>query len=261
MQTRILCLVFCLLLSVGLPAQATNSPRFTYAQGAVVRGDSTKKELALVFTADEYGEGLPMITAALKRQKVKAGFFFTGRFYRNSAFHKYIKALNAEGHYLGPHSDEHLLYCDWAKRDSLLVTKDSFETDVKANLKAMKDLALPLYKPHCFIPPFEWWNDSVAAWTKENGLLLFSFTPGLRTATDYTWPEMGNSYKSSDWILRHLKERMNASPAALNGAVILIHAGTDARRRDKFYSRLNELIAVLSRAGYRFVRIDQLLLK
>jgi len=86
----------------------------------VVRGDSTKKEVALVFTADEFGEGLPVIVQTLGSENIKGAFFFTGRFYRNPAFQSFILTLHENGHYLGPHSDEHLLYCDWAKRTGVL---------------------------------------------------------------------------------------------------------------------------------------------
>ncbi|HVF96834.1 MAG TPA: polysaccharide deacetylase family protein, partial [Flavisolibacter sp.] len=200
--------------------------QLSYSHGAIVRGDSTKKEVALVFTADEYGEGLPAIIRTLKENRVKAGFFFTGRFYRNRTFQSSIQQLKKEGHYLGPHSDAHLLYCDWTKRDSLLVTRDSFDRDMEQNLAAMKSLGLPVHKPQFFIPPFEWWNDSTALWSKTAGFTLFNFTPGIRTAADYTWPEMGAQYKSSDWIISWLKGFVATRPRALNGAVILVHAGT-----------------------------------
>ena len=236
---------------------AQNEQNFVFVRGAVVRGDSTRKELALVFTADETGEGLPVILQTLKAEKVKASFFFTGRFYRNASFQPAVQQAKKEGHYLGPHSDEHLLYCDWNKRDSLLVTKDSFENDMEKNLRVMKSLRL--LRPNFFIPPYEWWNDSIAVWSKEKGLRLFNFTPGIRTNADYTWPELGAAYKSSDWILNWLKELATTHPTALNGAVVLLHAGTDERRKDKFYNRLQEMIRFLKAKGYAFKRIDQLL--
>ena len=121
---------YCLCLSILLKClflHAQTRIGFTYSHGAVVRADSTKKELAIVFTADEFGEGLASILRALAVEKVKGSFFFTGRFYRDPNFRRHILQLQKKGHYLGPHSDEHLLYCDWAKRDSLLVSRDSFE--------------------------------------------------------------------------------------------------------------------------------------
>jgi endoglucanase len=254
---------FCILLSFlfanAFLLCAQNEKSFTYVHGAIVRGDSTKKEVSLVFTGDEFGEGLPVVLQTLKNEKVKASFFFTGRFYRNRQFQTSIQRLKKAGHYLGPHSDAHLLYCDWTKRDSLLVTKDSFENDLAKNLSAMKEKGLPLFPKRFFIPPFEWWNDSVARWTKENGLTLFNFTPGIRTNADYTWPQMTAAYKSSEWIIKWLKEFTATNPGGLNGAIILLHAGTDPQRQDKLYNRLGEIIRLLKTEGYRFKRIDALL--
>ena len=95
-----------------------------------------RKKLALVFTADEFAEGGDTILAALKKEKVKGSFFFTGRFYRHPAWEPFIKKLKKAGHYLGAHSDEHLLYNDWGKRDSLLVTKEQFKKDLEKKLRS-----------------------------------------------------------------------------------------------------------------------------
>jgi len=35
-------------------------------------------------------------------------------------FYEILKVINS-GHYVGPHSEQHLLYCDWEQRDSLKV--------------------------------------------------------------------------------------------------------------------------------------------
>jgi endoglucanase len=108
---QFLLFLFCLT-PIFLNAQEAQH-RFRFLHGGIVRGDSTKKQLALVFTADEYGEGLSSIIQTLQQQNVKGSFFFTGRFYRNLEFKQAIKTLQQQGHYLGPHSDGHLLYCDW----------------------------------------------------------------------------------------------------------------------------------------------------
>jgi peptidoglycan/xylan/chitin deacetylase (PgdA/CDA1 family) len=250
--------VVCSFRGIETFCQTIHSNR-TILHGATTRGDSTKKELTLVFTADEFGEGLPTIIRVLEKQKVKGSFFFTGRFYRHHSFQSSIQQLKAQDHYLGPHSDEHLLYCDWRNRDSLLVTKDSFNRDIIANLQAMKIIGLPVYRPHYFIPPFEWWNDSITKWSNEQGLTLTSFTPGIRTNADYTYPELGATYKSSEWIVNSLKTLVSTSPKQLNGAIILIHAGTDPKRKDKLYHRLQEIILYLKKNGYQFKRIDELI--
>jgi hypothetical protein len=45
----------------------------------------------------------------------------------------------------------------------------------------------------------------------------------------------------------------------MNGFILLLHIGTDIRRKDKFYFYLPELISELRRRGYRFTKIDELL--
>lgn len=242
---------------VNVNAQQSEK-HFTYSYGGIVRGDSTRKELSLVFTADEYGEGLSTIIKSLRKQNVKGSFFFTGRFYRNKQYKKQILQLKNDGHFLGPHSDQHLLYCDWTKRDSLLLTKDSFENDIAKNMEAMKTNGVVIQSLHYFIPPYEWWNDSIAKWSKDKGLEIINFTPGIRTNADYTWPELTN-YKSSEWIMNWLKEFIRKTPDKLNGSIILIHAGTDPRRTDKLYHCLSQFITSLKKEGYQLVSVDNLL--
>ena len=103
---------------------------FSYSHGAIVRGDSTEKEIALVFTGDKFGDGAQFIAETLEKENVRASFFLTGNFFRNKDFEVVIKKLLKDGNYLGSHSDRHLLYCDWTKRDSLLVNKNEFLDDL-----------------------------------------------------------------------------------------------------------------------------------
>lgn len=224
---------------------------------AITRGDTTRKQLALVFTGHEYADGGKHILETLKRLGVKASFFLTGDFYGNPSFAPLIRSLHADGHYLGPHSGKHLLYCDWKKRDSLLLTRSEFEADLDMNLLAMTRLGLP--EPHYFLPPYEWYNDSIVQWTNDLGMQLINFTPGTRSNADYTYPEMGKSYLTSDKIHESVVLFENQRPAGLNGFMLLVHIGTDPRRKDKFYFQLFKLIRYLQLKDYDFVIVPRLL--
>jgi len=107
--------------------------------------------------------------------------------------------------------------------------------------------------------PYEWWNDTVAARSRAIGWQLINFTPGIRTNADYTYPEMGRSYLSSDAILQSLKQYQSTRTGGLNGAIILIHAGTDPRRKDKLYNQLGQLLGWLQANGYRCVPVSKFL--
>jgi len=228
--------------------------KYTYDHGAIIRGDTIQKNIALVFTGHEFADGASIITKTLQQQKVKASFFFTGDFYNNKSFKEIIGNLKKDGHYLGAHSNKHLLYADWNKRDSLLLTKQEFKNDLEQNYAAMKRSGINNAK--YFLPAYEWFNDSIAAWTKEMNLQLINFTPGTKSNADYTWPALSN-YKSSDAIYSSIIEYEKQK--GLNGYILLLHIGTDPRRTDKFYFKLNQLIKNLKQKNYRFKRIDELL--
>lgn len=120
---------------------------------AIIRGDSSQKKLALVFTGDEFADGGEFITKTLKQTNTKASFFLTGRFYRNAAFKKTIQQLKTNGNYLGAHGNEHLLYCDWNKRDSLLVTRQQFKSDLQKNYEELKRFGIEKTSAHFFFLP------------------------------------------------------------------------------------------------------------
>ena len=233
--------------------------KITLNHGAIIRGDSTQKKIAIVFTGDEFGDGANYISDVLKQQHIEASFFLTGNFYRNKSFKKVIAKLRKNGNYLGSHSNKHLLYSPWENRDSLLVSKDEFDSDLLNSYKELKSIGIKKSNAKYFLPPYEYYNDSIAAWTRQLNLQLVNFTPGTRSNADYTYPEMGKRYLSSGEIYKSILHFEESKPNGLNGFILLIHIGTDVRRTDKFYKYLPKLIPELKARGYQFQRIDELL--
>ena len=222
------------------------------SQGAVVRVNSSAKNIYLVFTADDKAEGGQHILDILQKNGIKASFFFTGNFLRNSKYKSFVKDVVTQGHYVGPHSDGHLLYCDWKKRDSLLVSRKEFEMDLRRNYKELGKVGVSADQAKWFMPPYEWYNKSIVDWSKAMGVTLINFTPGIRSNADYTTPDMKN-YLSSAEIMESIFEFEEKN--SLNGCVILIHPGTDVERTDKFYLKLQELIDRLKQKNYNFIRL------
>lgn len=226
-----------------------------YSFGTIVRGTRSEKQISLVFTGHDLADGFKTVRKVLKSKQIKASFFLTGDFYRNKAFSGMIRTLQKDGHYLGAHSDKHLLYCDWKKRDSLLVTKTQFVNDLKNNYMVMSRFDITPANATYFLPPYEWYNDSISAWCKQYGLIPVNFSPGTSSNQDWTYPELGKQYISSDTIFSRILKYEAEKPDGLNGFILLTHFGTDSRRPDKFYNRLEELIAELENRGYRFVNL------
>lgn len=225
-----------------------------YSHGGIVRTNPDKKQISLVFTGHEFSDGFNSITKTLAKHNIKGAFFFTGDFYRNPKHKKMLTQLVENEHYIGAHSDRHLLYAAWGKRDSTLVSYSDFVTDIQGNYAEISKFQPKIDKINLFLPPFEYYNDTISTWAQSLGLQIVNFTAGTRTNGDYTIPEMKNYY-SSDFIVQSVLDE--EAKNGLNGHIMLVHFGTDPRRTDKFYNHLDELITTLKSKGYEFVKLTE----
>ena len=226
-------------------------------QGGLIRGPVDRRQLALVFTAHEFGEGGGTILDELRRHHAKGSFFVTGVYLAQPGNQALLRRIVNEGHYLGPHSDQHLLYCSWEKPPKLLVTPDQFRADLGANLDKLTALGVQRHQVRFFLPPFEHYNQAIAAWTSGLGLRLVNFTPGTRANADYT-EEGAPNFVSSQAIFDSIVACEREDPHGLNGYLLLLHLGAGPKRADKFHTRFGALLDSLAGRGYQFVRVDEL---
>ena len=76
---------------------------------------------------------------------------------------------------------------------------------------------------------------------------------------NWTYPGLGIRYAGSDTIYNRILSYEKIKPHGLNGFILLTHLGTDPRRTDKFYNKLDSLLTELEKRGYRFVTIKELI--
>lgn len=232
-----------------------NSSNLIYSHGAVMRTDTTEKRIHLVFTGDEFAQGGDVLRKTLGKHGVKGSFFFTGNFYRNPDFEPIIRGLHEDGHYLGAHSDRHLLYATWENRDSLLVTHEEFLKDLKDNYTEMERFGIKKEDAPYYIPPYEWYNKEIARWTEEAGFILVNFSPGTYSNADWTTPDLGRRYVSSDTIFARILRYEEDN--GLNGFILLTHIGAHPDRPDPFHFWMDDLISELKERGYRFTLLNK----
>jgi endoglucanase len=256
------CAMLCLFL-VGANVPATQpvpdlkDKPWTLVEGGVTRGDPSKKQIALIFTGGDYGEGAEQILEALKERNIKGSFFVTGDFLRKPELQSQVKRAIAEGHYVGPHSDKHPLYVPWEDRKKTLVTEADFRSDLEKNLSDLRELgALKDNRPVYFIPPYEWYNQDQVNWSRPMGVLLFNFTPGSGSNRDWA-PEGHKSFVSSQKLMDDILAYEQKDPDGLSGFLLLLHLGS--QRQDKPFSLIGPMLDELKTRGYSFVRIDQML--
>lgn len=222
--------------------------------GAMVRHNTDRSVIYLIFSADSMFEGAPSALDAMHSRGVKANFFFTGNFLERPENQTIVRRVVNEGHYVGGHSNHHILLADWGQGRPPLVTTDSMLDDARQNI-----LALEKYAGVCadscrwFLPPFEWIGPGQVKPLQDSlGFKVINPTPEIETYRDYTTPDM-REYASSDSLIRQLfdHERRNS----LNGNFMIIHLGTQDVRTDKLYSHLPMILDSLSALGYTFERL------
>lgn len=223
--------------------------------GAVIQGDTTQKKISLVFTAHDFNDGKDLVEKVLRRQHVPGSFFLTGDFLSDKENERFINKIKKK-HYVGPHSDKHLLYAPWEHRDHTAISRDTFLKDLNDNYKALAAFGIERSDADVFLPSYEWHNDDIVRWANAERIQVVNYTPGLRTPADYTYPEMGDRYLTSEAIVQQLFRVEEEK--GLNGYIILIHLGVDERRPDKLYTKLEGVIHTLKDKGYQFVRVDEI---
>lgn len=238
--------ILCILLLALLFAKQTVAQNVKDRQGAVIRTDTLQKNIYLCFTGHDFYEGFEHVLGVLKKHNTKASFFLTGDFVREHT--DLVKSIAKDGHYIGAHSDKHLLYCDWIKRDSLLLSAEEINADIQHNLQTLENLGI---RPKYFMPPYEWYNKKVVEIAQELDQITVNFSPGTKSNSDYTTPDLPN-YISSNNILKSIFEY--EASYGMNGFHLLIHPGTSPLRKDKLYFHLDEIITNLKRKGYGFKR-------
>lgn len=223
--------------------------------GAIIQANPKLKKLTVVFTADSFTDGAPYIISTLKKMNVKGAFFLTGNCMDMCP--AMVRTLINDGHYVGSHSNGHLLYAPWSNRDSLLVTHDEFVADITKSYEKLASFGISKQQAPYFIPPYEYYNETINSWARELGLQLVNFTPGPDSSQDYTTPDMGKRYWSSKALYNRL---MNFEKKyTLNGHLLMIHLGTNPLRTDKFYKSLPKIINTLRGKGYEFVSLPELI--
>ena len=221
----------------------------TDAYGAIIRHNVESKNIYFIFSADEAFEGAPHILDVLEKHGAKASFFLTGNCLRNDVHKNVIERIIEDGHFVGGHSDNHLLYAEWDKRDSLIVSEDSLVTDFRKNMYELDRWGIDTSAIKYYLPPYEWYNKRSVELVEREGQHSINYTAGIRTAADYTTPDM-KSYKSSEELIGQLFKFEEEK--GLNGAIILIHPGTHPDREDKLYLHLDSIITELNKRGYLF---------
>lgn len=189
-----------------------------------------KKQVALSFDAAWGNEDTQKILDILAKYNVHVTFFMTGGWV--SSYPEDVKKIQAAGHDLGNHSENHKNMSQLSKEEKI-----SELMQVHNKVKELTGVEMNLFRP-----PYGDYDNEV-----------------ITTATECGYYPIQWSIDSLDWKnygVQDMIDRVLQHKALDNGAIILCHNGA------KYTAQaLEELITGLQEKGYELVPISQLIYK
>ena len=190
--------------------------------------DTNEPKIALSFDAAWGNEDTQNILSILRENDVKVTFFMTGGWV--SSFPEDVKAILADGHDLGNHSEHH--------KDMATISAAEQKEELLTVHDRVKELTG--YEMHLFRPPYGSYNNEL-----------------VTTAASLGYSTIQWDVDSLDWKDYGAKQIVNTvcnHPKLGNGSIILCHNGAKYTPQ-----ALDTMIKELKEKGFSFVKIADLI--
>jgi peptidoglycan/xylan/chitin deacetylase (PgdA/CDA1 family) len=222
----------------------------TIVNGAIVRGPQNRPRIAIIFSCRETDEGAGVIMQALREHHAKASFFVSSDFMSWPMNASFVRAAYAEGHFVGPQSD------NWDEFNKVGARVNTYGS-VEEHLSLLGEMGVSRNEMRFFLPTSDQLNSTVVEHGREYGMSMITGTPGTLSLKTTTSEDKG--FVSSQRVIESILNRERSGKNGLNGFQLLFQLDSGARQTDKFYTRFAELLDTLQNRGYEFVRLDELL--
>lgn len=190
--------------------------------------DTNEPKIALSFDAAWGNEDTRHILSILKENDVKVTFFMTGGWV--SSYPEDVKAILADGHDLGNHSEHH--------KDMATLGTSEQKDELLTVHERVKELTG--YEMHLFRPPYGSYNSALIDTAAALGYSTIQWD-----VDSLDWKDYGAD-QIIDTVCNH--------PKLGNGSIILCHNGAKYTPE-----ALDTMIKTLKEKGYTFVKIQDLI--
>lgn len=241
------------LLSPGLQNLARN----------FLRGIPSEKKVSLTFDGDYLNNMADSILNILQKKQVPATFFLTGRFIEK--YPATVQRMVDENHVVGNHTWRHPHLTQYEQTRTHALRPDITREKVQMELQQTEELFYEVTgrsMPRLWRAPYGEHNDEIRLWAAELGYRQIGWTQDQHlkmTLDTMDWVADENSplYRKPEEMLEKILAFETRNADGLNGAIILMHLGSE-RDRDYPFEVIDTLIDELIRRGYGFVSIPEM---
>jgi len=239
-------------------------PPLSYLAKDFTRGPQERKEIALTFDGGSINNAAEDILNILKENGVKGTFFLTGEFIQK--YPNTVRRIAGEGHDAGNHTWSHPHLTTFAQegRHQTLpgLSADRIRSELEKTAALFKRVT---GQPMASIwrAPFGEVNPEILRWAAEAGFKHVGWTPGRgweesMDTMDWVADRNSKSYRTADEIAAKILNSARKGGSAFNGAIILMHLGTE-RKDDQPHRKLPDILSGLKKEGYRTVKVSEML--
>ena len=189
--------------------------------------DSQHKAIALTFDDGPWPKTTTQILDILKKNNIKATFFWVGRYLQT--YPELGKQVAAAGHAIGNHTWNH---------QYIKYNEDGAAREIDRTSSLIEEVTG--VKPSMFRPPGGILNNGLAAYAQKKNYAVIMW-----------------SADSLDWRAATKSLMDNVMRQANSGGIVLMHDGGGNRSRT--VEALPDIIARLRKEGYKFVTVPELL--
>ncbi|MCP4727258.1 MAG: polysaccharide deacetylase family protein, partial [bacterium] len=228
------------------------------------RGVRSKRQIALTFDGGASDDHAEKILDILANKKIKCTIFLTGRFI--GKFPGLVKRMVNDGHEVGNHtySHPHLTTYEINSRHDTRpeITYKGFQTELfRADSLFREVTGQNIHR--LWRSPYGEQNKQIRMWAAEMGYIHVRWTTGdingeSMDAHDWVSDKNSRLYKTAEEIKSRLLLFGKDDPDGANGAIILMHLGSN-RTEEYLYEALPEIIDVFHERDYKFCKVSELI--
>lgn len=251
-------------LPIGEMSVEYRSPAIDALSVNIRRGSSRQPAVALTFDAGSNDNNAAQILDILREKKVRCTIFLTGKFIEN--YPDIARRIVSDEHEAGNHtySHPHLTTFEQNTRHEILpeITYESFQRELILTDSLFQTKTGTGMKK-VWRAPFGEHNLKLRQWAAEMGYRHILWTQGHEPEEsmdthDWVSDEASELYKSAEEIQDALLNFGRNDPDRANGAIILMHLGSN-RTEDFLYQALPGIIDGFRERGYKLCTISELL--
>lgn len=232
----------------------------TAAPESLTRGSAEAARIVLSFDGGSSDRGTREVLDALRERAIRTTVFLTGEFIAD--YPELTRQIVADGHEVGNHTYTHPHLVRFERHEAVTrITRERFESELLGTSAMFREVTGRDMAPY-WRAPFGEENRELRAWAAALGYVHVGWTRGSKynlDALDWVSSRSSRNFHTPEKLAQRILDFDSANRTTFNGAIILMHLGSDRPADERMNRALPSLLDEFRRRGFAFVRISELI--